>query len=234
MEKKLIIALFACGLLVAGCKNKKPIATPPAPEPEPVVQTDTAIPAPIEPIEPIETVEPVQPVFPIPEPVDTLEPIAAPEPEDILWQPQYETAYGKGMVLITYKQRQISSPVVVTYIADSIIVGSVQPMLGIEMYRLEARPEYARLFEKLNRRYVEMTYEEISAETKRTVDFRYIERMLEEVGLTYAVGQDTTISYKGVTANIRLQQRTVNQRVNAAPISTYSYSQVTLKTLLNK
>ncbi len=234
MNKKLIIALFACGLLVAGCKNKKPIATPPAPEPEPVVQTDTAIPAPIEPIEPVEPVEPVQPVFPIPEPVDTLEPIAVPEPEDILWQPQYETAYGRGVVLVTYKQHQINSPVVVSYIADSIIVASVQPMLGIEMYRAEALPGFVRFYEKLNRRYVEMTYEEISEQTKRNIDFRYAERMLEEVGLTYAIGQDTTVTYKGVTVNMRLQQRTVNQRVNAAPISTYGYSQVTLKTLLNK
>ena len=141
---------------------------------------------------------------------------------------------GRGTVLITYKQRQISSPVVVTYIADSIIVASVQPMLGIEMYRIEALPEKARLFEKLNRRYVEMTYEEISAETKRTVDLRYVERMVEEVGLTYPVGQDTTLTYKGVTANLRLQSRTVDQRVSAAPLSTNGYARTALKTLLNK
>ena len=151
-----------------------------------------------------------------------------------LWRPQYQSAYGKGTVTIFYRQQRLSSPVVVTYIADSIIVASVQPMLGIEMYRLEALPDRARLFEKLNRRYVEMTYEEISAETKRTIDFPLVERMVEEVGLTYPIGQDTTLRYSGVEANLRLQYRTVNQPVSAFPISEYGYTPTNIRAILSK
>ena len=98
------------------------------------------------------------------------------------------------------------------------------------------RPGYdkARLFEKLNRRYVEMTYEEISAETKRNINFPLVERMVEEVGLTYPVGQDTTLRYSGVEANVRLQYRTTNQPVSAFPISSNSYSRTTIKAILSK
>ncbi len=150
------------------------------------------------------------------------------------WTPQYQTAYGKGLVVIHYMQRQLVSPVVVTYIADSIIVASVQPIMGIEMYRLEAHPDKARLFEKLNRRYVEMTYEEISAQTRRNITFPLLERMVEEVGLTYPIGQDTTVRYSGIEATLTLQYRTINERVSAFPLSLNGYNRTTIKALLNK
>ena len=223
----IICALCVAVLLlgVAGCHTKKKIAETrvedvgpeplPQPEPEPEPIPEPAI----EPI--VELVE------------DVLEQKAE-EPQPQAWTPKYQTAYGKGTVTIFYKQQRLSSPVVITYIADSIIVASVQPLMGIEMYRLEAQRDKARLFEKLNRRYVEMTYEEISAQTKRNISFPLVEQMVEEVGLTYPLNQDTTLRYSGVEASMRLQYRTVNQPVQAFPISANGYSQTTIKGLLSK
>ena len=231
-----IVCIVACLALLAmvGCQNKKKVT--------PKQEAQTEEPAPVE--------EEPQPVTPEPEtpevkPEPVIEPIVelveeaveekADEPQKPEeWRPQYQTAYGKGTLTIFYKQQRLSSPVVMTYIADSIVVASVQPMLGIEMYRIEALPDKARLFEKLNRRYVEMTYEEISAETKRNINFPLVERMVEEVGLTYPVGQDTTLRYSGVEANVRLQYRTTNQPVSAFPISPNSYSRTTIKAILSK
>ncbi|MBO4622221.1 MAG: DUF4292 domain-containing protein [Paludibacteraceae bacterium] len=190
------------------------------------------------------------PPEPLPEPAPVPEPNPTPAIEPIVelvegaleetpvepagWRPQYQTAYGKGMVSILYKQQRLSSPVTVTYIADSIVVASVQPLLGIEMYRLEALPDRARLFEKLNRRYVEMSYEEISIEAKRFITFELVERMVEEVGLTFPIGQDTTLRYSGVEATLSLQYRTVNERVQAFPISTNGYNRTTINAILSK
>ena len=138
------------------------------------------------------------------------------------------------MVTIFYRQQRLSSPVVVTYIADSIVLASVQPLMGIEMYRLEALRDKARLFEKLNRRYVEMTYEEISQQTRRQISFDLVQQMVENVGLTYPIGQDTTLRYSGVEAKLSLQYRTVNQPVSAFPISTNGYNRTTINALLSK
>lgn len=224
-------------LALAGCHSKKKIQPkqeqpvvveepgPAQPEPQPVPQ---------EPAKEEVTPEPAPVVEPIVELVEEALEQKAEEPQSGAWEPQYQTAYGRGMVTIFYRQQRLSSPVVVTYIADSIVLASVQPLMGIEMYRLEALRDRARLFEKLNRRYVEMTYEEISEQTRRQISFDLVQQMVENVGLTYPIGQDTTLRYSGVEAKLSLQYRTVNQPVSAFPISTNGYNRTTINALLSK
>ncbi len=224
-------------LALAGCHSKKKIQPkqeqpvvveepgPAQPEPQPVPQ---------EPAKEEVTPEPAPAVEPIVELVEEALEQKAEEPQSGAWEPQYQTAYGRGMVTIFYRQQRLSSPVVVTYIADSIVLASVQPLMGIEMYRLEALRDRARLFEKLNRRYVEMTYEEISQQTRRQISFDLVQQMVENVGLTYPIGQDTTLRYSGVEAKLSLQYRTVNQPVSAFPISTNGYNRTTINALLSK
>ncbi|MBR4547078.1 MAG: DUF4292 domain-containing protein [Paludibacteraceae bacterium] len=224
-------------LALAGCHSKKKIQPkqeqpvvveepgPAQPEPQPVPQ---------EPAKEEVMPEPAPVVEPIVELVEEALEQKAEEPQSGAWEPQYQTAYGRGMVTIFYRQQRLSSPVVVTYIADSIVLASVQPLMGIEMYRLEALRDRARLFEKLNRRYVEMTYEEISQQTRRQISFDLVQQMVENVGLTYPIGQDTTLRYSGVEAKLSLQYRTVNQPVSAFPISTNGYNRTTINALLSK
>ncbi len=224
-------------LALAGCHSKKKIqpkqeqpvvveeAQPAQPEQQPVPQEPAK-----EEVKP----EPAPVVEPIVELVEEALEQKAEEPQSGAWEPQYQTAYGRGMVTIFYRQQRLSSPVVVTYIADSIVLASVQPLMGIEMYRLEALRDKARLFEKLNRRYVEMTYEEISEQTRRQISFDLVQQMVENVGLTYPIGQDTTLRYSGVEAKLSLQYRTVNQPVSAFPISTNGYNRTTINALLSK
>lgn len=224
-------------LALAGCHSKKKIQPkqeqpvvveelrPAQPEPQPVPQ---------EPAKEEVMPEPAPVVEPIVELVEEALEQKAEEPQSGAWEPQYQTAYGRGMVTIFYRQQRLSSPVVVTYIADSIVLASVQPLMGIEMYRLEAMRDRARLFEKLNRRYVEMTYEEISQQTRRQISFDLVQQMVENVGLTYPIGQDTTLRYSGVEAKLSLQYRTVNQPVSAFPISTNGYNRTTINALLSK
>lgn len=236
MKKLTILIMVLAAVMLVSCdKRKKPAVEPEIPvvpemPEEPVVEPVDTNPAVVEPVvEPVDTVSIIEPIDTI---LHDLDSVIAPVPEG--WRPQYESAYGKGVVTIVYKQRQFSSPVVVHYLADSIITASVQPMFGIEMYRLEAHRDKARLFEKLNRRYVEMTYEEISAEARRTVTFDIAQQMVEEVGLTYPVGKDTTVTFSGVRATLLLQYRAVNQPISVYPLSTSAYNRTTLKALLSK
>ena len=231
------LAVCVVCLALAGCHNKKKIQ-PKQEEPVAVTESQPTQPE----AQPVTVVPKEEEVKTAPEPA--IEPIVelveeameekAEEPQPEAWKPQYRTAYGKGTVTVFYKQQRLSSPVVVTYIADSMVLASVQPMLGIEMYRLEAMRDKARVFEKLNRRYVEMTYEEISEQTHRRITFDLVQQMVEEVGLTYPIGQDTTLRYSGIEANLRLQYRTVNQPVSAFPISSNGYNRTTINALLSK
>jgi hypothetical protein len=58
--------------------------------------------------------------------------------------------------------------------------------------------------------------------------------MVEEVGLTFPIGQDTTLRYSGVEATLSLQYRTVNERVQAFPISANGYNRTTINAILSK
>ena len=231
------LAVCVACLALAGCHNKKKIQPK---QEEPVAVTESqptqpeAQPVTVAPKEEEVKTTPEPAIEPIVELVEEAMEEKAEEPQPEAWRPQYRTAYGKGTVTVFYKQQRLSSPVVVTYIADSMVLASVQPMLGIEMYRLEALRDKARVFEKLNRRYVEMTYDEISEQTHRRITFDLVQQMVEEVGLTYPIGQDTTLRYSGIEANLRLQYRTVNQPVSAFPISSNGYNRTTINALLSK
>lgn len=223
--KYILIAAIGALALTACHKKQKEDVAPPA-ETEQVT-------TPQEPTKPqpeVTTPEVVKPNTQTPE----TQPSKPTTPEVKVFKPQHTSAWGKGTVSVSYHQININCPVVISYLADSIIVASAQPLLGIEMYRLEACKNYVRLYDKANRRYVEMTYDEITQEAHRKVDFLLAEQMIEEVGLVYPIGQDTTISYSGVTAKLKLQQRTIDQPVSAAPISNRGYNLTTLKALLSK
>lgn len=225
MKTKFILIAAVCALAITACnKKQKEEVTTPVPSTQETVRQESVTPK--QETKPEET-QPQTPESKTDKP-------STPAPQTLVYKPQHTTAWGKGTVSVTYHQININCPVVISYIADSIIVASAQPLLGIEMYRLEARKDYVRLYEKANRRYVEMTYDEISTEVHRKVDFLLAEQMVEEVGLVYPIGKDTTISYSGVTAKLTLLQRTVDKPVSAAPISNKGYSKTTIKALLSK
>lgn len=238
MNKRIVILILSIATLLCACdKNKqKQQQQPAAPAvpadttvvTQPVASPDTLLPVIDTIVHAIDTTSIVEPIDTLLHDIDSIiRPAAG-------WQPKYQSAYGRGVVTILYKQRKFTSPVVVNYIADSIITASIQPMFGIEMYRIEAHTTKAQVIEKLNRRYVEMTYDQISEQAKRNISFPLIEQLVEEVGLTYPVGQDTTLSFSGVEANILLQYRTTNQPVVAFPLPVNGYQQTTLKALLSK
>lgn len=231
MKTKYILIAAICALTLTACHKKQKESTTPIEPVQETVQQEVVTPKPEKQPE-VVTPEVVKPEPQTPEP-EVKKP-DTPAPQVQAFKPQHTTAWGKGTVQVTYHQININCPVVISYIADSIIVASAQPLLGIEMYRLEARKDFARFYDKANRRYVEMTYDEISAEVHRKVDFLLAEQMVEEVGLVYPIGKDTTISYSGVTAKLQLLQRTIDQPVSAAPISNRGYNKTTINALLSK
>ena len=86
----------------------------------------------------------------------------------ILNQPQFQTAQAKKARLsVDYQQRKVATSANISIYHDSIIVVSVQPMLGIEL-----------LLDKLNRRYCTLTYDQLRASSAIPVSYNDIEDLL--------------------------------------------------------
>ena len=93
-------------------------------------------------------------------------------------QPHFVSLYApKTRFTINYEQRQISANGSITLLKDSILIVSVQPLLGIELLRLEATKYDVTVVDKMNKRYVQMNYDEIRNETGLPVQFADVQAL---------------------------------------------------------
>lgn len=87
-------------------------------------------------------------------------------------QPTFATLHiSKMNVVATYGTQQLSFRATVKLLTDSLLVLSVQPVLGVEMFRVEFTPSRFVVVDKWNRRYTENSYEFLRY--KLGVDFRF-------------------------------------------------------------
>lgn len=104
-------------------------------------------------------------------------------------EPSFQTAQAsKVKATINYQQRQISVSATINIMHDSAIVVSVQPLLGIEMVRLEMTKHNVVLIDKMNRKYVSMTMDEVQKETGYPVTFADVENLL--TNRIFVIGHD--------------------------------------------
>ena len=74
---------------------------------------------------------------------------------------RYQTLSQKAQVTLNWEQKQYSITGLVKVWRNELVAISIQPMLGIEMFRIEATPDSVLIFDKINRRYVAGTYAEL-------------------------------------------------------------------------
>ncbi len=104
-------------------------------------------------------------------------------------QPVFQTAEAtKVRVAITYAGQKISVNGSVSIITDSLMVMSVQPLLGIEMFRLELTPQHVLVIDKMNRKYVQATYAELAQRTGMPLTFRDIQAVF--INRMFVVGKE--------------------------------------------
>jgi hypothetical protein len=65
----------------------------------------------------------------------------------------------KANATLHFDQRQFTMGCTVQTWRNELIVLSLQPMLGIEMVRVEATPDSVWVFDKMNRRYTTLSYD---------------------------------------------------------------------------
>lgn len=80
-------------------------------------------------------------------------------------QPDFQTVSAqKVRFSINYQQRQLSANGSITMVKDSILIISVQPLLGIELLRVEVTKTDMTVVDKMNKRYMQMSYDEVRQE----------------------------------------------------------------------
>lgn len=76
--------------------------------------------------------------------------------------PDFQTAQAqKARISIKTGDNQISANAAISMIKDSAIIISVQPLLGIELFRIEIDKNSFTVIDKLNYRYSSLTYTEL-------------------------------------------------------------------------
>lgn len=87
-------------------------------------------------------------------------------------QPQFQTInISKMDVVAVYGTQQLSFRATIKAATDSLLVFSVQPLLGVEMFRVEFTPTSFLIVDKWNRKYTENSYEFLRY--KLGVDFNF-------------------------------------------------------------
>lgn len=84
---------------------------------------------------------------------------------------QFQTLNARLDADITLPDKSLSSRVNLKMIRDSVLQFSVQPLLGIEVFRLQLSPNRILLIDRMNKRYVDESYEE--AKGQLPIDFNF-------------------------------------------------------------
>ena len=93
-------------------------------------------------------------------------------------QPHFTTMnISKMSMSINYGQMTFTVKSSIRIATDSLLSISIQPALGIEMFRAEFTPSGFKVYDKMNRRYSENSYEYIKLSWGLDVDYKAIEAL---------------------------------------------------------
>jgi len=124
-------------------------------------------------------------------------------------QPVRTANISKMSVVVNYKGREFNSSASCRFVRDSVLFLSVQPLLGIEVFRAELYPDSILIFDKMNGNYYDIDYKLFSEKFGVNVDFSSIQSLLSNrffcIGKSYidpagyqvtqSAGDLTNISY---------------------------------------
>lgn len=96
----------------------------------------------------------------------------------ILAQSSFHTAeVTKMRYTLTYSNRQMAANGSLKFIKDSVVSFSLQPVMGIELFRVDITPSQLTVVDKMNRRFAQYTYPELSNYIGLSVAFEDIQAL---------------------------------------------------------
>lgn len=116
-------------------------------------------------------------------------------------QPTFDCVnMSKVELVVTYGTQQLSFRGFIKGYSDSLLVISVQPLLGIEMLRVEFTPEKFIIVDKMNRRYTENTYDFLRYKLSVPLDFKLIQSLF--YNQLFVVGNDTVAANRFIVESL--------------------------------
>lgn len=88
---------------------------------------------------------------------------------------RYQTLHQKANATLQLDQHQYTMGSTVQMWRNELIVLSLQPILGIEMVRVEATKDSIWLFDKMNRRYTTLAYSDFEGHIQPTPSYKMIQ-----------------------------------------------------------
>lgn len=135
-------------------------------------------------------------------------------------------------ITISMQGQQLTTPATMRWQRGKGLVLSIQPMIGIELFRIETDAEAMTVIDKINRRYARMTYEELAqmgaATTLEETDAWIDRHILEQLNEPQLVLEATRAGIGG-SAVIYTNAIQTNVNANIRPSNIGAYKQVSLQ-----
>ena len=137
----------------------------------------------------------------------------------------------RAKISLTLDKHNYQTSCVVKMWKNELIILSVLPMLGIEMFRLEASADGVVVIDKLNRRYTELNYEELNAYTPRKISFKMLQMLVK-----HNQKEDIELDLNVGTHVLKIQSQVLSCEYNtlgeAQPMNKNKYKKVSLREIL--
>jgi hypothetical protein len=141
----------------------------------------------------------------------------------------------KANATVQLDQHQYSMGCTVQLWRNELIILSVQPMLGIEMLRVEATPDSVVIFDKMNRRYTTLAYSDFEGQIHPTPSYKLIQDFVTTPHTpTIKTNNQVNFSTNGhrLTINCTFSNREYNTLKEPKQLDTRKYRRVSLREVL--
>lgn len=148
-----------------------------------------------------------------------------------------QTMYIPRMTVTAVVQgQQITTPASLRWQRGTAMSLSIQPMAGIEMFRIEANGDNVTIIDKLNRRYTRLTYNDL-AEMGVEMSLEELDSWIDNHILAHRDEPQLTmqVSRAGMSGSAVIYTNTIQTggNVNMRPTNIETYRQVSLQQLIS-
>ena len=148
---------------------------------------------------------------------------------------RYQTLSQKASATLELDQHKYTMGCSVQMWRNELIILSLQPMLGIEMLRMEATKDSVILVDKMNRRYTVITYNMFANQVSPKPSFRLIQDFVS-APITPEKDQKNQLDFSFGSHKIRIMckfsQREYNTLNTPKRLDLQKYKQVSLRDIL--
>lgn len=147
-----------------------------------------------------------------------------------------QTMYISRMTIsVVVQGRQITSPAALRWKRSTAMSLSIQPMAGIEMFRIEAGTNDVTIIDKLNRRYTRLTYDEL-AQMGVEMSMEELDSWIDNHILAHRSEPQLTmqVSRASMSGSAVIYTNTIQTdgNINMRPTNVETYRQVTLQQMV--